>query len=696
MPQVPQYQRKIGEADAPAVRVSGGYTPDMFGAGIGKSISQVSDALQVQADKMDKAAVIQAENQLRQKTTEYLYGNLFKREGASAAGADKDFEKQYQTMMGEARKGLSGRAQQAFDVISTQYKTSLYPHIQGHMSKQADVAIDDAYKGQLYTDAVTISQPGAWQDQNTVATMLAKGEAATKVLFAGRDPAFVSAKIAERNSNILTAAAKTMKDGDNYGELKQFIDRYEKLMDPRIVAPLREWERQKTEHAAISVEADRIAAMFGDNLAGAAAHIRGLKESGGGRIDETLLKFSSGDNPDWKGVTQSTRAGTAKVFSLLSSMGLQGEITSGKRNNNDSSWHNVGGGADVWLADNGGNRLAADDARVKQVMAEAKKAGWEEVLYHDAGTGIHLHLGNYTGSAAGGGRDPEYYDKLEAKVFAKIGHAKQIRNEQKHDGIIQLNNDLVGLTPEQKVDRIEMDPYLEKSQKADLVKKITAPREKSDISVKYMLQQSVNDGSLSAGDVEKAARYLNETDLMNFMGKVGEIDAKRTNKETESADKKWEQDLQSSMATSSTSAEKREARQALAIEITERLDTEKVKGWARYARAKEIMKETGVVVDGKGDYGKADAIIRYGRGNRERFGMLYGAYDKRVVDLAISGHVQSGMKNPEAEEINKFLMSIGERAKTDTAAQAALDWHIRNRVPLTAASFSDTYDKLVK
>ena len=587
MPQVPQYQRKIGEADAPAVRVSGGYTPDMFGAGIGKSISQVSDALQVQADKMDKAAVIQAENQLRQKTTEYLYGNLFKREGAAAAGVDKDFEKQYQTMMGETRKGLSGRAQQAFDVISTQYKTSLYPHIQGHMSKQADVALDEAHKGQREMDAVAISMPGAWRDQNTVATMLTKGEVATKVMFDRRNPVWVTAKIAERNNYVLAAGAKAIRDRGDYSELKEYLDRYGKLMDPRDEAPLRGWERQKTEHAAISVEADRIAAQFGDNLAGAEAYIRGLKGQGGGKVDESIVKFSSGDNPDWQGVSQSTRAGTAKVFGLLSSMGLQGEITSGKRNNNDSSWHNVGGGADVWLADKDGNRLAADDARVKQVMAEAKKAGWEEVLYHDAGSGIHLHLGNYTGSASGGGRDPEYYDKLRNSVFAAVQKNKAI----KHDIELRIRENLDDSLAQTNDRSARLQLIRESGLRPGDVRRLESKEindRESDITMEMKLKALDDKGLLTPNDVNAAADLLSGKSYRAWMLKS--VDSGSSRVKTEEEKRRKEIDAEIGVRVEKELAGKKDEERAIAKNsIYADLNEKGLKGEARLAEARKLI-----------------------------------------------------------------------------------------------------------
>ena len=95
MPVIPQYQRKVGEADAPSVRSPMNHSADEFGAPVAKAMGQLGAVAEDISVKMDRAAVVQAENYLRTKTTETLYGDngILKRKGAAAANADKDFDK---------------------------------------------------------------------------------------------------------------------------------------------------------------------------------------------------------------------------------------------------------------------------------------------------------------------------------------------------------------------------------------------------------------------------------------------------------------------------------------------------------------------------------------------------------------------------------------------------------------------------
>lgn len=115
------------------------------------------------------------------------------------------------------------------------------------------------------------------------------------------------------------------------------------------------------------------------------------------------LVFSDADSPDWEGVTSKAKGALMSLWPSFKAAGVSAEITSGKRNKQDNSWHNLGEAVDLWLGDENGNRLGPDDPRVVSMMAKAKAQGWQEVLYHDAGSGNHLHIGNYTGAATGEG-----------------------------------------------------------------------------------------------------------------------------------------------------------------------------------------------------------------------------------------------------------------------------------------------------
>lgn len=247
MPVIPQYQRKVGEADAPSVRSPMNHSADEFGAPVAKAMGQLGAVAEDISVKMDRAAVVQAENYLRTKTTEALYGEngILKRKGAAAANADKDFDKNYETILAETRKGLSGRAARSFELLAGQYKSQLFPSIQGHIAKQAEVAQDEALAGQEYAD--TMEMANKWRDRNAVAVMLTKGEAAVRARYAGHDPAFVAAEVQKRNSKVLRARAEALYKEGQTDDLREYLGLYEKYMDPNDVAGWKGWIKQKDE-----------------------------------------------------------------------------------------------------------------------------------------------------------------------------------------------------------------------------------------------------------------------------------------------------------------------------------------------------------------------------------------------------------------------------------------------------------------
>ncbi len=81
---------------------------------------------------------------------------------------------------------------------------------------------------------------------------------------------------------------------------------------------------------------------------------------------------------------------------IKQALGLKGVISSGYRdpgknagaNGQENSWHTQGKAVDLVFD----RDLTAEE--VKKVEQVAKKYGFGEVLYHDAGSGMHLHMGN--------------------------------------------------------------------------------------------------------------------------------------------------------------------------------------------------------------------------------------------------------------------------------------------------------------
>lgn len=110
------------------------------------------------------------------------------------------------------------------------------------------------------------------------------------------------------------------------------------------------------------------------------------------------MKVSEGDNPDLANIEDTLKEALPGVGGILNAMGIENpEITSGYRSPEHNaavggavnSYHTHGKAVDIYLGD-------IDDATAAAIKAKFSKY-FGEVLYHDAGTGKHLHLADYKG-----------------------------------------------------------------------------------------------------------------------------------------------------------------------------------------------------------------------------------------------------------------------------------------------------------
>lgn len=148
----------------------------------------------------------------------------------------------------------------------------------------------------------------------------------------------------------------------------------------------------------------------------------------GGNIDEQVQSLK----PQWKdgvlgtigGVLQQKFGVTGTISSAARTYEHQMEVNPGSPNSYHVIQGDGGDAVDIVLDGNLPDGVTTDD-----LLNYFKDSGkFKEVLFHDAGSGLHLHLGGYTGGwgtngtgSAGGGSmvfDPAYYKTLYAAVNA--------------------------------------------------------------------------------------------------------------------------------------------------------------------------------------------------------------------------------------------------------------------------------------
>lgn len=155
-------------------------------------------------------------------------------------------------------------------------------------------------------------------------------------------------------------------------------------------------------------------------------------------IPQVYLPQYSGD---LDGLKPAFKAILPSVGGILSQLGYGdvAEYTSGYRdpsrnaasNGSPTSYHLAGDAVDVHL----GNLTKEEQETVKANF----KPYFSEILYHDAGSGLHLHLGGYRGGLDDRADDtevtasaysPDRLDKIRSRLRAKDADAKRVAKEQ--------------------------------------------------------------------------------------------------------------------------------------------------------------------------------------------------------------------------------------------------------------------------
>lgn len=117
-------------------------------------------------------------------------------------------------------------------------------------------------------------------------------------------------------------------------------------------------------------------------------------------VPEATLPISQGDDPNLDSLSATMKGALPLIGGAIYQMGFKdAEITSGYRSlehqmrlnpSAPNSYHTTGEAVDIYL----GNDVSPEDsAKAKSYFSRY----FNEVLYHDAGTGLHLHLAGYKG-----------------------------------------------------------------------------------------------------------------------------------------------------------------------------------------------------------------------------------------------------------------------------------------------------------
>lgn len=162
--------------------------------------------------------------------------------------------------------------------------------------------------------------------------------------------------------------------------------------------------------------------------------------SGGDGLPMANLPVSQADNPDLEHLAPEMKNALPLIGGAIYQLGFKdAQITSGYRDaarnaaaGGVSNSHHISGGAlDIYLGDN------VDDSSANKALSYFQQY-FGEVLFHDAGSGRHLHLADYKGGLKGANPKeqsaaaytPQRLQKIRQGIFAAYQRSKQIKAQR--------------------------------------------------------------------------------------------------------------------------------------------------------------------------------------------------------------------------------------------------------------------------
>lgn len=238
----------------------------------------------------------------------------------------------------------------------------------------------------------------------------------------------------------------------------------------------------------------------------------------GDGIPYANLPISQGDNPDLADLSETMKSALPLIGGAIYQLGFKdAEITSGFRSvehnaavgGAQNSWHTKGDALDIYLGD------GVDDASANRALSYFKQY-FGEVLFHDAGTGRHLHLADYKGGLKGANPkeqsasaySPQRLDKIRQSVFAKYQQAQRIKAQRDADERDRVTMALLQTTDPSEQLQIINNSNLPAATKATMSRSMLRESRKSD-----------NYYGFGSGDVE-AKHFWNYEHGYNYIKDV--------------------------------------------------------------------------------------------------------------------------------------------------------------------------------
>ena len=200
-------------------------------------------------------------------------------------------------------------------------------------------------------------------------------------------------------------------------------------------------------------------------------------------IPEANLPISQGDNPDLADLSPTMKSVLPMVGGAIYQLGFKdAQLTSGYRTaeHNASvggvpnSEHTKGNAVDIYLGDN------VDEVQANKALSYFKQY-FGEVLFHDAGTGRHLHLADYHGGMkaanpkeqSAAAYSPQRVQKVRQLILAAHAQAQRVKAQRDADERDRINMALLQTNDPSEQMQIINNSNLTETTKATMIRTIT-------------------------------------------------------------------------------------------------------------------------------------------------------------------------------------------------------------------------------
>ena len=449
------------------VNAYGGRGEDL--SGVLKIAQTAQEIIQKQQDEADAADVMAARNRIMTQLTADIYGEngLYATgQGRNAAGLMNRVTQRIHDVTAAVGKEYNGRVQRTLlnnlreNALNMQRNAAAREFQEFQQYKKnsflGSVSNNNAMAGEAYADKDMFEGYVKSNDTAILSYVTGEGWSGDEIAAARRK--YTGEAVAQ-------GVAAAMNKGDDDGA-RALLEGYRTRMEPteyrKLMEPLKKRQEIREEYTAI----DDIWKASGGNLENARAL---LMEKYGPNATRTVKGGSSAGKYDLP--TQSDditaqvealrpqfRSALPYIGGILNSLGVAdgAQISSGARSfarqmevNPDApnSYHVYGDAIDIVLPDGISEKQAE---KVKEYFEDS--GAFEEVLYHDAGSGYHLHLGGYKGGLEKSedreisAYDPEKLEKAMKVLEGKAAEEKRAERESHRAYLSEIDQALSGMS----------------------------------------------------------------------------------------------------------------------------------------------------------------------------------------------------------------------------------------------------------